>query len=70
MRKDKIIFMTQAHTREHAAVAGGQTLFPAAEWEALQASDREAARNIVCLMGSVFLAGLVGYLIIALIVAS
>jgi len=62
--------MTQAHLPEsHAAAAGGQTFFPAAEWEKLQASDREAARNIVCLMASIFVTGLIGYLIIALIVS-
>ena len=62
--------MTQAHTSDHAAAAGGQTLFPAAEWDTLQVSDREAARNIVCLMASIFSAGLIGYLIIAFIVAA
>jgi hypothetical protein len=63
--------MTQAHSSApHAPVAGDQTFFPPAEWETLQASDREAARNIVCLMASIFVTGLIGYLIIALIVAA
>ena len=44
--------------------------FSAGEWAALQSSDREAARNIVCLMGGVFILGLIGYFIIAMIVAS
>jgi hypothetical protein len=63
--------MTQAHMPDpQAPTASGQTFFPAAEWETLQASDREAARNIVCLMASIFVTGLFGYLIIALIVAA
>jgi hypothetical protein len=62
--------MTQAHSPEsHAPTVGGQTLFPPAEWEMLQASDREAGRNIVCLMTSIFVTGLIGYLVIALIVS-
>ena len=63
--------MTEAHTSAaHAPGVGGQPFFSASEWEALQASDREAGRNIVCLMTSIFVAGLIGYLIVALIVAA
>ena len=47
----------------------GQTYFAPAEWEALRAEDRQAARNIVCLMTGVFISGLIGYLGIAIWVA-
>jgi hypothetical protein len=46
-----------------------QTLFPPEEWRALQAEDRQAARNIVCLMTGVFITGLILYLGIAIWVA-
>ena len=52
-----------------AAVASSQTYFTHAEWEALRAEDRQGARNIVCLMAGVFIAGLIGYLGIAIWVA-
>ena len=52
-----------------SAVAPSQTYFAPAEWEALRAEDRQAARNIVCLMTGVFIAGLIGYLGIAIWVA-
>ena len=64
--------MTQAHNAPPAspvnATPSGPTLFPTGEWETLQTSDREAARNIVVLMTGVFILGLIGYTIIALIV--
>jgi hypothetical protein len=49
--------------------ASSQTLFPPDEWRALQAEDRQAARNIVCLMTGVFITGLILYLGIAIWVA-
>jgi hypothetical protein len=60
--------MTQSHSSPHTSATGPE-LFPAGEWETLQAADREAARNIVCLMGGVFCIGLMGYLVIAYIVS-
>jgi hypothetical protein len=43
--------------------------FSEAELQTLHGTDKEAARNIVCLMTGVFTLGLIGYLIIAFIVA-
>jgi hypothetical protein len=58
---------------EHGTSGGGagatQTLFPPDEWRALQAEDRQAARNIVCLMTGVFIVGLILYSGIAIWVA-
>jgi hypothetical protein len=63
-----------AHSHSSEAGTHGASVahspFSAGEWAALQSSDREAARNIVCLMGGVFILGLIGYFIIAMIVAS
>jgi hypothetical protein len=58
--------MAQSHSPEAQTHGTGarQTHFPDAEWEALQASDRQAARNIVCLMGGIFILGLIGYLLV------
>ena len=39
----------------------GQTLFPPAELELMHAEDREAARNIVCLLGGLFVVGILLY---------
>jgi hypothetical protein len=65
--------MTHAQSPgHHSSNAGGTTAsvpFPAGEWEALQADDRQTAKYIVCLMTGIFILGLIGYLIIDLIVA-
>jgi hypothetical protein len=47
----------------HAGHGGqpGQPYFPAAEWESFQAADRQAARNIIVLMGGIFSIGLLLY---------
>lgn len=45
----------------------GQTLpFPPAEIETLHSLDREAARNIVCLLAGLFIIGLILYTCVAL----
>ncbi len=43
-----------------------QTLFPPAELESLHVADREAARNIVCLLGGLFVVGLILYTFVAI----
>jgi hypothetical protein len=55
--------MTESATKSHETdgVSGGQNLFPPAELEGLHVADREAARNIVCLLGGLFIVGLVLY---------
>jgi hypothetical protein len=60
---------TSAVGHGSSTVVPGQTYFAPAEWEALRAEDRQGARNIVCLMTGVFIAGLIGYLGIAIWVA-
>ena len=60
---------TSAAGHGSSAAASGQTYFAPDQWEALRAEDRQAARNIVCLMTGVFIAGLIGYLGIAIWVA-
>jgi hypothetical protein len=62
--------MTHAGASAHhapgaAATSGMQTWFSADEWTALQTQDKQAARNIVCLMVGIFLTGLAMYLFIA-----
>jgi hypothetical protein len=68
-QRERIAAMAHSHSGEiHAhGTATRQVPFSTAEWEALQASDREAAKHIVCLMGGVFILGLIGYFIIAMI---
>jgi hypothetical protein len=56
--------MTEPNPNEHAA--GTQTLFPPAELESLHTADREAARNIVCLLGGLFIVGLILYIFVAI----
>ena len=60
--------MTESATKSHEAdgVSGGQTLFPPAELESLHVADREAARNIVSLLGGLFIVGLILYTLVAL----
>ena len=41
-------------------------VFPPAEIETLHALDREAARNIVCLLGGLFIVGLILYTFVAI----
>jgi hypothetical protein len=48
--------------------SSAQTVFPSAEWEALQTEDRQAAKQIVLLLVSIFILGLIGYLTICFIV--
>jgi hypothetical protein len=52
-----------------SGAVASQTLFSPDEWRALQAEDRQAARNIVCLMTGVFIVGLILYSGIAIWVA-
>jgi hypothetical protein len=40
--------------------------FPPAEVETLHSLDREAARNIVCLLGGLFIVGLILYICVAI----
>jgi len=40
--------------------------FPPAEIETLHSLDREAARNIVCLLGGLFIVGLILYTCVAI----
>jgi hypothetical protein len=60
--------MTQAAAPGHGAdgVASVQSLFPPAEVESLHLADREAARNIVCELGGLFIVGLVLYLFVCI----
>ena len=60
--------MTEAATPAHGAnaTADGQTVFPPAELETLHSSDREAARNIVCLLGGLFIVGIVLYTLVCI----
>jgi hypothetical protein len=52
--------MTDAGHAGHGMHAG-QPYFPAAEWESLQAADRQAAAHIIGLMGGIFSIGLLLY---------
>jgi hypothetical protein len=63
--------MTHApSTDPHASAApAAHTLFPPGEWEALQADDRQTAKYVVCLLVGIFVLGLIGYTIVALIAA-
>jgi hypothetical protein len=63
--------MTQSSTESHShGSVSGITPFTPGEWAALQSADRQAAGQIVCLLAGVFILGLLGYLVIALIVSS
>jgi hypothetical protein len=59
--------MTQESNSSPAtAAAGGPMPFPPAEIETLHSQDREAARNIVCLLGGLFIVGLILYTFVAI----
>ncbi len=51
---------------EAAGTAGGPAPFPPQEIESLHALDREAGRNIVVLLGGLFVVGLILYLFVYL----
>jgi hypothetical protein len=53
--------MPMTETAANGHETAGQTLFPPAELESLHLEDREAARNIVCLLAGLFIVGLVLY---------
>jgi hypothetical protein len=59
--------MTDALHSGHGTHAG-QPYFPATEWESFQAADRQAARNIIVLMGGIFSIGLLLYATVCLLV--
>jgi hypothetical protein len=40
-----------------------------AEWAQLRTEDKQAAAAIVCLMGTIFILGLIGYTVICLVAA-
>jgi hypothetical protein len=63
-QEKKEILMSDAAAIGHGA--NSQTLFPPAELELLHASDREAARNIVCLLGGLFIVGILLYTFVCL----
>jgi len=59
--------MTQeSNSNPTTAGAKVQTPFPPAEIETLHSLDREAARNIVCLLGGLFIVGLLLYTFVAI----
>jgi hypothetical protein len=45
---------------------GSSEVFPPAEIETLHSLDRQAARNIVCLLGGLFIVGLILYTFVAI----
>jgi hypothetical protein len=59
LTRKKGIHMSDAAAIGHGV--NGQTLFPPAELELMHAEDREAARNIVCLLGGLFVVGILLY---------
>jgi hypothetical protein len=64
--------MTQESSAGHetssggVGTAGGEAPFPQEEIESLHALDREAGRNIVGLLGGLFVVGLILYLFVYL----
>lgn len=60
--------MTDTATSKHGSdgALASQNLFPPAELEGLHTADREAARNIVCLLGGLFIVGLILYTFVAI----
>jgi hypothetical protein len=57
--------MTQESNSSPGKTAGSE-VFPPAEIETLHSLDREAARNIVCLLGGLFIVGLILYTFVAI----
>jgi hypothetical protein len=70
--------MTEAGSHDHGTPApagaahgtASQPYFSDADWKAFQEDDVRSARAIVCLMGAVFVTGLLMYLAIAYFVGS
>jgi hypothetical protein len=54
---------------EHGSSAGTPPVISTAQWEAFRTEDKSAAANIVFLMTGIFIAGLIGYLVVAIVVA-
>ena len=61
--------MTSAHPTGHGASHTDAGPFSAAEVQQFQAADRNAATAIIGLMTSIFLMGVVGYLLVCFWVA-
>ena len=66
--KDPKAIMTHPESA-HSSGATLQPTFPASEWKLFQTQDRQAARNIVCLMTTIFIFGVFLYLFITYTVA-
>ncbi len=64
--KERIPLSQESTSNQGAAAPGGPSPFPPAEVEALHSLDREAARNIVCLLGGLFIVGLILYTFVAI----
>jgi len=58
--------MTQESNSSPGKAGGEAGPFPPAEVETLHSLDREAARNIVCLLGGLFIVGLILYIFVAI----
>jgi hypothetical protein len=58
--------MTQEGNSSPARTGAEAMPFPPAEIETLHSLDREAARNIVCLLGGLFIIGLILYICVAI----
>jgi hypothetical protein len=58
------------HGSHGTAAPTGQTLFPAAEWEAFRVEDRASAAAIAGLMAGIFTIGLILYSVVAWVVGS
>jgi len=58
--------MTKSTNSSSGTTNTGAAPFPPAEIETLHSLDREAARNIVCLLAGVFSIGLVLYIFVAI----
>jgi hypothetical protein len=56
--------MTHPHSSEHGTAAphAEPILFPPDEVAAFQAADKKAATHIVCLMGGIFITGVILYI--------
>jgi hypothetical protein len=60
--------MSETHTHEPGADVGHGPYFSDEEWKHLQAADRSAAREVVTLLLSVFITGVILYSIVVYVV--
>ncbi len=68
--EERVSALTEVEVLLHAPVEKPQAPrpnLPPEEWAVLRAADKHAGTTIVCIMGTIFILGLIGYTAICLV---